>query len=189
MGSEPSSTLKAAAGRLVPLSSRYIRLGPFQVDQHRLTITRNGVRLKLPRKVYQVLLALIEKQGDLVTREEIHARLWPAGSHVDYDSNVNTAVNKLRHALGDSPDQPTYIETIPRRGYCLVIAAEFADSPLPRDEVQDGSHNGSVNGSGTKSELWITLGVIGLILIGVLLGAVLTGLSTMHFTSPIIGGN
>jgi hypothetical protein len=103
MGSELSSTLEpetaAASGRPLPPSSRYIRLGPFQVDQHRQEVTKNGVRLKLHGKVYQVLLALIEKQGEVVTREEIRVRLWPADTHVDYDPNVNTTVNKLRQAL------------------------------------------------------------------------------------------
>jgi DNA-binding winged helix-turn-helix (wHTH) protein len=197
MGSELSSRLEpetaAAGGRSLPLSSRYIRLGPFQVDQHRQEVTKNGVRLKLHGKVYQVLLALIEKQGEVVTREEIRVRLWPADTHVDYDSNVNTTVNKLRQALGDSY-KSLYIETIPRKGYCLVIAAEFADSPLPRAEAQDGAPNGSLNGgrinsAPAKSELWITFGVIGLILAGMLLGAVITRLWIMHFASPVIGGN
>ena len=196
MGSEVSSMLEAetavASGRLP--SSRYIRLGPFQVDQHRQEVTKNGVCLKLQGKVYQVLLALIEKQGEVVTREEIRVRLWPADTHVDYDSNVNTAVNKLRRALGDSFDQPLYIETLPRKGYCLIIAAEFAHSPLPRAEAQDGAPNGSLNGGRTnsapaKSELWITFGVIGLILAGMLLGAVITRFWIMHFASPVIGGN
>jgi DNA-binding winged helix-turn-helix (wHTH) protein len=197
MGSELSSRLEpetaAAGGRPLPLSSRYIRLGPFQVDQHRQEVTKNGARLKLHGKPYQVLLALIEKQGEVVTREEIRVRLWPADTHVDYDSNVNTTVNKLRQALGDSY-QSLYIETIPRKGYCLVIAAEFADSPLPRAEGRDGAPNGSLNGgrinsAPARSDLWITFGVVGLILTGMLLGAVITKLWIVHFAPPVIGGN
>jgi DNA-binding winged helix-turn-helix (wHTH) protein len=196
MGSELSSTLEpdtaAAGGR--PFSSRYIRLGPFQVDQHRQEVTKNGARLKLHGKPYQVLLALIEKQGEVVTREEIRVRLWPADAHVDYDSNVNASVNKLRQALGDSFDQPLYIETLPRKGYSLIIAAEFAHSPLPRAKARDGAPNGSLNGgransAPAKSELWITFGVIGLILTGMLLGAVITKLWIMHFAPPVIGGS
>jgi DNA-binding winged helix-turn-helix (wHTH) protein len=196
MGSELSSTLEpdtaAAGGR--PFSSRYIRLGPLQVDQRRQEVAKNVVRLKLQGKVYQVLLALIEKQGEVVTREEIRVRLWPTDTHVDYDSNVNTAVNKLRRALGDSSDHPLYIETLPRKGYCLIIAAEFAHSPLPRAKAQDGAPNGSLNGgransAPAKSKLWITFGVIGLILTGMLLGAVITKLWIMHFAPPVIGGN
>jgi DNA-binding winged helix-turn-helix (wHTH) protein len=90
------------------------------VDQRRQEVTKNGVRLKLQGKVYQVLLALIEKQGEVVTREEIRVRLWPADTHVDYDANVNTIVNKLRQALGDSLDQPLYIGALRRKGYCLI---------------------------------------------------------------------
>ena len=188
MGSELSSTLEpetvAAGGRPLPLSSRYIRLGPFQVDQHREEVTKN--RRRPDGRAFE--------QGEVVTREEIHGRLWPADTHVNYDANVNTTVNKLRRALGDSSDQPLYIETLWRKGYCLIIAAEFVDSPLPRAEAQDGAPNGSLDGGRTnsapaKSELWITFGVIGLILAGMLLGAVITRLWIMHFASPVIGGN
>ena len=67
------------------------------------------------------MLALIEKQGEVVTREEIRVRLWPADTHVNCDANVNTIVKKLRQALGDSFDQPLYIETLPRKGYALIV--------------------------------------------------------------------
>src|SRR5712671_5861189 len=134
MGPNLSSTLEpemaAGPSRIPALSSRYIRFGPFQVDQHRQEVTRNGVRLKLQGKVYQVLLALIEKQGEVVTREELRLRLWPADTHVNYDANVNTTLNKLRQALGDSTDKPLDLETIPRKGYCLVLRPEFADVPV-----------------------------------------------------------
>ena len=134
MGLELSSTLEpemaAGAGRSLALTSRYIRFGPFQVDQQRQEVTKNGSRLRLQGKVYQVLLALIEKQGEVVTREELRQRLWPADTHVNYDANVNTTVNKLRQALGDSSDKPLYIETIPRKGYCLIVPPEFADQPM-----------------------------------------------------------
>jgi DNA-binding winged helix-turn-helix (wHTH) protein len=196
VGSELSSTLEpdTAASDSRPFSSRYIHLGPFQVDQSRQQVTKNGVRLKLQGKGYQVLLALIEKQGDVVTREEIRMRLWPADKHVDYESNVNAAVNRLRRALGDSSDQPLYIETLPRKGYCLIIAAEFAHSPLPRAKAQDGAPNGSLNcgranSAPAKSGLWITFGAIGLILTGMLVGAMITKLWIIHFAPPVVGGN
>src|SRR6267143_5120383 len=123
MGPNLSSTLEpdlaAGPSRVLTLTStsRYIRFGPFQVDQHRQEVSKNGARLKLQGKVYQVLLALIEKQGEVVTREELRLRLWPADTHVNYDANVNTTLNKLRQALGDSSERPLYIETIPRKGY------------------------------------------------------------------------
>jgi len=190
LSSPPEPETAAASGRSLPLCSRYIRLGPFLVDQRRQHVTKNGAQLKVQGKVYQVLLTLIEKQGEVVTREEIRVRLWPGDTHVD-DENVNTTVNRLRQALGDSAHQPLYVETIPRKGYSLVIAAEFADSPLPRAEARGAPPNGSVNGGKTtlvpvKSGLWITLGVVGLILAGMLLGAVITKVWIMYFAMPQI---
>src|SRR6266581_1847310 len=111
--------------RLLLSSGRYVSFGPFRIDQQRQEVTRSGSRLKLQGKVYQVLLALIEKQGEVVTREELRMRLWPADTHVNYDATVNT----LRQALGDSSDQPLYIETVPRRGYCLIVQPESSDLP------------------------------------------------------------
>src|ERR1700739_1212146 len=133
MGPNVTSTLEpemaAGPSRVLALSSRYIRFGPFQVDQQRQEVSKNGTRLKLQGKVYQVLMALIEKQGEVVTRDELRLRLWPADTHVNYDANVNTTVNKLRQALGGSSAQPLYIETIPRKGYCLIVQPEFTDAP------------------------------------------------------------
>src|SRR5271168_2992866 len=111
------------------LSGRYIHFGPFQIDQQRQEVSRAGSRLKLQGKVYHVLLALLERPGEVVTREEIRQRLWPAETHVNYDANVNTTVNKLRLALGDSSDKPVYIETIPRKGYCLLVRPQISESP------------------------------------------------------------
>ena len=183
--------MAAGSSRVLGLTSRYIRFGPFQVDQHRQEVSRNGARLKLQGKVYQVLLALIEKQGEVVTRDELRLRLWPADTHVNYDANVNTTVNKLRQALGDSSDKPLYIETIPRKGYCLVVRPEFADVPMAITYV--ASANGT-NGKpqtesakSAKTELWMTLGIIGLILGGMLLGAAITKLWIYHF-APMPGG-
>lgn len=179
----------AGAGRILPLPSRYIRFGPFQIDQQRQEVTKNGSRLKLQGKVYQVLIALVEKQGDVVTREELRIRLWPAESQVNYDANVNTTVNKLRQALGDASDKPLYIETVPRKGYCLVVQPEFADAPLPSAVVPVSSPNGnglSKESPAVRSELWITLGVVALIAAGMLLGAFITRLWIAHFAQQSI---
>ena len=197
MGPKLSSTLEpemaAGPSRVLPLSSRYIRFGPFQVDQHRQEVTRNGVRLKLQGKVYQVLMALIEKQGEVVTREELRVRLWPADTHVNYDANVNTTVNKLRQALGDSSDKPLYIETIPRKGYCLIVPSELADvpvavKPIAAIENANGKSPQTESAAGlAKSDIWITLGIIGLILAGMLLGAGITKLWIYHFAPSSSG--
>jgi DNA-binding winged helix-turn-helix (wHTH) protein len=172
-----------------PLSSgRYIHFGPFQIDQHRQEVARSGSKLKLQGKVYQVLLALIEKPGEVVTREELRMKLWPADTYVNYDANVNTTVNKLRHALGDSSDQPLYIETIPRKGYCFLMRPEISNkaesSLIPRtpSKVSFAAElQRPAGGSGlSKSDIWIVIGVLGLILAGMLLGAGITRLWISH---------
>jgi len=194
-----SSTLEtemaAGPGRAPALGTRYIRFGPFQVDQHREEVSKNGIRLKLQGKVYQVLLALIEKQGEVVTRDELRFRLWPADTHVNYDANVNTTVNKLRQALGDSSDKPLYVETIPRKGYCLVVQPEFTDVPMavsPQPTANGSNTKSPASESGAteapKIDLWITFGVIGLILAGMLLGAGIAKLWIGHFAPPNPGG-
>jgi DNA-binding winged helix-turn-helix (wHTH) protein len=178
----------AGAERTLLSSGRYILFGPFQIDQQRQEVTRSGSRLKLQGKVYQVLLSLLEKPGEVVTREELRARLWPADTHVNYDANVNTTVNKLRQALGDSSDKPLYIETIPRKGYCLLVQPEVSDkiphSVLAKSEPSADSAQPSPQSSGSlafsKSDVWVVLGAIGLILAGMLLGAGITRLLINH---------
>src|ERR1700674_1987582 len=155
----------ASSERVLLSSGRYVLFGPFRIDQQRQEVTRNGARLKLQGKVYQVLLILLEKPGEVVTREELRMRLWPADTHVNYDANVNTTVNKLRQALGDSSEKPLYIETIPRKGYCLIVRPEFAEVPVAVAPVTPAN---GVNGkartesaSAVKTDIWITLGIIG----------------------------
>jgi DNA-binding winged helix-turn-helix (wHTH) protein len=113
--------------------TRYVSFGHFQVDLQSEQLFKDGARVHIPTKVYQVLLALVERPGEIVTRDDLRARLWPGGTFVNYDANVNTTVNKLRLALGDSPDQPMYVETVPRQGYCFVGTVEgrteFAKNP------------------------------------------------------------
>src|SRR5437762_13928525 len=134
---EPDNPVIPGPGLLS--TGRYIHFGPFRIDQQRQEVTRNGARLKLQGKVYQTLLTLLEKPGEVVTREELRARLWPADTHVNYDANVNTTVNKLRQALSDSSDKPLYIETIPRKGYCLLVQPEVSDKAPHSHLAQSGS--------------------------------------------------
>jgi DNA-binding winged helix-turn-helix (wHTH) protein len=125
--SMPMSAALAARGHGLSgaqAQNRYVIFGHFQVDLQREELFKDGARVPIPSKVYQVLLALVERPGEIVTRDDLRARLWPGGTFVNYDANVNTTVNKLRLALGDSPDQPIYVETVPRQGYCFVGAVE-----------------------------------------------------------------
>src|SRR5262249_37944410 len=164
---------------------RYIRFGPFQIDRQRQQVSRSGTRLKVQGKVYQVLLALISKHGQVVTREELKQALWPSDTHVNFDANVNTTVNKLRQILGDSTDKPIYIETIPRKGYSFLIDPEFAAQPFTHTEAASAVGSGKsglasrTDNSARNSDRWLTLGVIALILAGILLGA---GIATLWLT-------
>lgn len=164
---------------------RYIRFGPFQVDQQRQQVYQNGSRIKLQGKVYQVLLTLVLRHGDIVTREELKQALWPADTYVNYDANVNTTVNKLRQVLGDSTDKPVYIETIPRKGYLFVGHAEFSATPFPANKAGSGAEEKtSSKGEADRSEFsrkWITVGVGVLILTGILVGAGIAMLLISHF--------
>jgi DNA-binding winged helix-turn-helix (wHTH) protein len=167
-------------------SGRYIRLGPFQIDQQRQEITKNGEKLKLQGKVYRVLMTLLEKPGEVVTREELRQRLWPAETYVNYDANVNTTVNKLRLALGDSSEKPIYIETIPRKGYCLLIQPEISATPkimTPSNSERDQSQAklSEITDTRAKTAMWNVAAIIGLLLTGILLGAGLTRLWISHF--------
>jgi DNA-binding winged helix-turn-helix (wHTH) protein len=174
-----------------PSGPRFLRFGPFQVDQQRQEVTKNGSRLKLQGKVYQVLVALLDKPGEVVTREELRQRLWPADTHVNYDANVNTTVNKLRQVLGDSTDKPLYIETIPRKGYCLLVtaeASEVAAGPLAPNAITENAAVPAAPAltkepAAARSGFWIPIGVVGLILAGMLLGAgiTITTLYISHF--------
>jgi DNA-binding winged helix-turn-helix (wHTH) protein len=168
---------------------RYVRFGPFHVDRQRQQVYRGGNKLRLQGKVYQVLLVLIHNQGEVVTRDQLKQALWPADTHVNYDANVNTTVNKLRQALGESTEKPAYIETIPRRGYSFIGTAEFSDSPFPpASDIQASAHQaGEVFtaphvASAKTSKRWLTLVIIGLILAGILLGAGAATFWITHFS-------
>src|SRR5262245_26651250 len=155
-------------------SPRYVRFGPFHVDRQRQQVYRGNNKLRLQGKVYQVLLVLIHNQGEVVTREQLKRALWPADTHVNYDANVNTTVNKLRQALGESTDRPTYIETIPRRGYSFIGSAEFSDAPFPQETepVPSAAAQTATDpslASDKPSNKWLTVVIVGLILTGILL--------------------
>jgi TolB-like protein/DNA-binding winged helix-turn-helix (wHTH) protein len=100
--------------------TRVFRFATFEVDLDTAELRRQGLRIKLQDKPFQVLALLLERHGSLVTREELRQRLWAADTFVDFDAGLNTALNKLRAALCDAADSPDYIETIPRQGYRFI---------------------------------------------------------------------
>jgi len=103
-----------------------VRFGLFQVDVRAGEVSKNGLRVRLQEQPFQVLLALLERPGDLVTRQELRSRIWPAQTYMDFDRGLNRAVNKLREALGDDAGNPRFIETVARRGYRLIVSVQGA---------------------------------------------------------------
>jgi DNA-binding winged helix-turn-helix (wHTH) protein len=170
-------------------AARYVRFGPFHIDQQRQRFFRNGTPLHLQGKVYQVLIVLLQREGEVVTREELRQALWPADTHVDYEANTNTAVNKLRRALGESTNKLPHIETIPRRGYRFTGTAEFSDTPFPgtnpanftASDTMDsgGSHE---PGKGDTPRLSKSPAMIGgALIVGMLVGATAATYWISHF--------
>ena len=175
-------------------TARYVRFGPFCIDQQRQQVSRHGTRLRLQGKVFQVLMVLVHKQGEVVSREELKQALWPADTHVNYDANVNTTVNKLRQALGESTEKPLYIETIPRKGYSFIGNAEFSDVPFPVTVMEkmpaaegDDSANDQQSApvSPSQPKKWITILIFLLILAGMLIGAGVATFWISHFAPQI----
>jgi TolB-like protein len=109
-------------------SKTVVRFGPFEADSRAGELRKDGVKLKLVGQPFEVLAMLLERPGQLVTREELRARLWPTDTFVDFDHGLNAAVNKLRDALSDSAEKPNYVETLPRRGYRFISAVGLHDS-------------------------------------------------------------
>jgi DNA-binding winged helix-turn-helix (wHTH) protein len=112
-------------------TDRTWRFSVFEVDTRREELRRSGAHVKMRDQSFRILVYLLEHAGDIVTREELRQVLWPSDTFVDFDHSLNTAVMKLREALGDSTGRPVYIETIPKRGYRFIapLAQQAAESP------------------------------------------------------------
>src|SRR5262249_6107671 len=106
-----------------------LRFGVFEVDLRAGELRKQGKRIKLQEQPFHVLAALLQRPGDVVTREELRNQNWPPDTFVDFDNSLNTAVNKLRDALGDSADSPRFIETLPRRGYRFIAPVASVGVP------------------------------------------------------------
>jgi DNA-binding winged helix-turn-helix (wHTH) protein/Tol biopolymer transport system component len=130
------------------------RFGVFDVDAHREELRRAGVPIKLREQSFRILLLLLERAGELVSREDLRKALWPADTFVDFDHSMNSAVMRLREAIGDTADKPLYIETIPKRGY-RFIAPLVPAGPGPEDTAASAP---SIRGS-RRSGLRLVLGM------------------------------
>src|SRR6516164_6496838 len=116
-------------------SQPVVRFGTFEVNLRSGELRKGGVRIKLHGQPFEILAMLLERPGQVVTREELRQRLWPTDTFVDFDHGVNTAIKKLRAALGDSADNPRFVETLPRRGYRLLAGVEGPDQTIAGEVI------------------------------------------------------
>src|SRR6516162_3112103 len=129
-----------------PVPRNPVRFGVFELDPHTAVLRKYGVRIKLQDQPFAVLLMLLEKPGQLVTREELQQRLWPADTFVEFDKGIYNALKRLRETLGDSAETPRYIETIPKRGYRFIAPVED-----PCAEAEEPGRSAVVPGIGERT--------------------------------------
>jgi DNA-binding winged helix-turn-helix (wHTH) protein len=196
---------------------KVVCFGLFEVDLEQRVLTKKGLRVRLQEQPFQVLTLLLERPHDVVSREELQQKLWPADTYVDFDDGLNTAIKKLRLALGDTADNPRFIETVPRRGYRFLAAPHFSEeqslgfvgenSPATAMRVGEAgpdtlpvamrARRDTDAATGRSARLrWTVLAVGGLLLTalviaGVKLGArnraIEPGVSSQPFLSPLTG--
>jgi TolB-like protein/DNA-binding winged helix-turn-helix (wHTH) protein/Tfp pilus assembly protein PilF len=109
-------------------AARILRFGSFEANVQAGELRKGGLKVRLQDQPFQILVMLVERPGELIARQEIHQKLWPADTFVDFDHGLNNAINRLREALGDSAETPRFIETLPKKGY-RFIAAVTGDEP------------------------------------------------------------
>lgn len=147
--------------------TRRTRFDAFEVDLRAGELYKQGVRLKLQDQPFQVLAFMLEHAGDVVTREELRERLWPADTFVDFDNGLNSAIKKLRDVLGDSAEEPRYIETLPRRGYRLIARVENGELPAPGSQHEKLAviPTQSMPKTLPQNRVFIIGGIVGLLII------------------------
>jgi Tol biopolymer transport system component/DNA-binding winged helix-turn-helix (wHTH) protein len=170
-----------------------IRFGPFDADLQTQELRKQGVRLRLPGQSFLVLKMLLERPGQLVTRDALRAALWPSDTFVDFDNGLNAAVNRLRETLGDSADSPHLIETLPRRGYRFIAplngahVASVFDPPAGELETAATATAGTLVRAKPQAR---RSGLRYAALAGVVLvSAALLGYVLMHWSPPKVTGS
>src|SRR5215470_16359493 len=111
------------------------RFGPYELRTRTREVYKNGTKLKVRPQPFQILQALVERAGDVVTREELRQRLWPAETFVDFEHGLNTAIKELRRLLNDSASEPRYIETLPKLGYRILVPVEAVEPARGKEAV------------------------------------------------------
>jgi DNA-binding winged helix-turn-helix (wHTH) protein len=123
--------------------SNLLRFGIFEINLAAGELRKNGARIRLQEQPFQVLAALLQNAGQVVTRDHLREKIWPADTFVDFDHSLNTAVNKIREALGDSASNPRFVETLARRGYRFIAPVDsVAAATIPASELEQiRTHN------------------------------------------------
>src|SRR5882757_3442314 len=127
----------------------------FQVDLRAGELRREGRRVRLQEQPFRVLFLLLERAGEVVTREELREKLWPADTFVDFDHGLNSAVARLREALRDSAEKPRFIETISKRGYRFIAPLQTAAPVVAGSSISPAPQNGTRPGSRTPGGVWM----------------------------------
>src|SRR5688572_1761823 len=109
--------------------ARTMKFGSFELDVRLREFRAGSIRVRLQEQPFEILRLMLERPGDVVTREELRQRLWPAGTYVDFEHSLNAAVKRLRAALGDDAENPRFVETLPRRGYRFIARLDTAPAP------------------------------------------------------------
>ncbi len=151
--------------------ARIIRFGPFEADLETAELCKQGVRISLQIQPFQVLALLLNHAGELVTRDQLRFQIWPHDTFVDFDHALNTAITKIRVALGDNAQRPIFIETLPRRGYRFIGIVQTPDINAP-------TAGDAMAMSVPRKMLWIVVGV------AVLLGTVMLWRTRSHHSDP-----
>ena len=138
-----------------------IRFGVFEVDLAARELRKRGVRVKLQDQPFRVLEALLEKPGEIITREELKERLWAQDEFVEFDKSLNTAVQKIRDALDDSAKSPRFLETVPKVGYRFVASVDAQQTVAQQDEPQE--NDDAADGGWTKALPWALAGALALV--------------------------
>jgi cholera toxin transcriptional activator len=116
-----------------------LRFGVFEADLRAGELRKSGIKLRLTGQPFQVLAVLLERAGEVVTREELQQKLWASDTFVDFDHSLNTAINRVREVLGDSASSPRYVETLARRGYRFIAPIQSESTPAPEARVSEPS--------------------------------------------------
>lgn len=137
-------------------SETLYRFGLFEVDKETGELRRQGRRMALQGQPLQVLVMLLERPGELVTRTDIQQRIWPDGTFVDFEHGLNSAVNKIRDALGDSAANPRFIETLAKRGYRFIASVENTNNVAPSQPGKEGHSDAKASQRISLRRQWLT---------------------------------